>query len=158
MTVTEIRVLIIEDDPHKLNDVAGCVRSAIKGAVITEAKSVGAGSKQIRVADFDLVVLDMVLPSFSSPGGGQQAQGGQQILRTIGRYAHHLPVILISQYPAVEIEDRSIETGVAKEDLTQQFGVQVVDSIHYDYQSGEWKQQLQLALDEFLDAYSNNRR
>jgi len=82
------RILLIEDDAAIRQGVADALRFA--GYHTMEAGNVPDGLETARVADVDLILLDLVLP------GGKAGQGGLDILKDVRTTRPTLPVIVMT--------------------------------------------------------------
>ena len=82
------RILLIEDDAAIRQGVADALRFA--GYHTMEAGNVPDGLETARVADVDLILLDLVLP------GGKAGQGGLDILKDVRSIRPTLPVIVMT--------------------------------------------------------------
>ena len=143
-----MHVLMVEDDPHKKTDLAKCVTR--RDWNLTCAVSVNEAKRLIRTESFDLLLLDMVLPTFSQAGGGQQAQGGHDIMRTVAKYKAELPVILVTQYPDVEVQGATFPVKKSVSVLRYQYKVNLINAIHFDYKNQDWFAELEDAIESYF--------
>lgn len=137
-------VLIIEDDKFKAEDLLGLFHRQYEVTVVT---SVREAVVQVINRDFDLVILDMALPTFgtsaSSPGGTAQPQGGVEVLREMQAAKRTGAVVVVSQYPDVEIEGRFVVLAECPSQLSRRYEVSVVSAVLYHFQDDEWRTQLE---------------
>lgn len=146
-----MRLLLVEDDEFKATDLAKAVSESVGDVVVDRAASVTSASRAILEGEYDLCVLDMSLPTFdlSGPGGGgsPQGQGGLDVLR-LARHIEHPPAFLIvTQYPDIEIDRVDVPLSRAGKHLRAAFGADVLECIHYEFDSDAWRFAFQAALD-----------
>ncbi len=79
-----LKVLIVDDDTEKTNDVADYVRQTCgaEGVNVEMRGSVQAGADAMSSTQFDLLIIDICLPLYESEAA--QVDGGLDLLRRIG--------------------------------------------------------------------------
>jgi len=90
--------------------------------------------------DFDLIILDMALPTFSADGsaaarGHDQAMGGVEVLRALKSRAIVSKIIIITQYPEIAVGGDRLKLGVAADFLSKRYGQNVIGGVLYKYRS-----------------------
>ena len=79
----------MEDEPHKKEELTASLEGFFKGeADLEHVDSVHAAYWAVSEHDYDLIILDMALPTFTAEGdaaerGFDQAQGGVEVLRAL---------------------------------------------------------------------------
>ena len=145
----QTRVLIVEDDNFKANDLCVLIGNA---NIMTVVGSVRDAVVRVFDEKFDLILLDMSLPTFrsdlSSAGGTSQAQGGVEVLRAIRSKGAETPVILVSQYPDLEMDGKFLSLISSPPILSERYGINVVGAVLYDFQDRAWADQLEKVLSE----------
>lgn len=140
-----MRVLLIEDEEHKANDLTVRLRAA--GISAGDTVQVG-GVRQavLKVTDsvFDLVVVDMALPTFSDSadnisGGTAQAVGGIEVLRALSAAGISTKIIIVTQYPDIIVGGNRVKLGQAARVLSKQYKQQVLGAVLYSYKTPEWE-------------------
>ncbi len=138
-----MRVLVIEDDEFKAADILRAIEELDRAIETERAASVTSALRKITTEDFDLLVLDMSLPTFdlSGPGGGgsPQGQGGVEVLRLAKWLGKDTPVVVVTQYPDIEIDGREAPLSVAAARLSTRFEVDVKLCILYEFDSDVWR-------------------
>lgn len=139
-------LLIVEDDEYKATDLIKTVNVGIGVNDIQRAASVTSALRAINGSHFDLVILDMSLPTFdiSGPGGGgsPQSQGGVEVLRLASRLDNRSPFVVITQYPDIEVDGHEVALGNAAQVLSQKFGVPVLGCLLYEFDDDAWREPL----------------
>ena len=128
-----MNILLVEDLISKANKVAEAVCSICgEKTVITRASSVASGLKALSKTQFDLLLLDLVLPL--RDGGKPQKASGTELLGEIvdgtsARKPTH--IICLTQYPdQADVLDTRIQLGLAH-------------IVKYDERSAEWRDALE---------------
>jgi CheY-like chemotaxis protein len=146
MTSPFFRVLVVEDDPHKRDQIARVIQSERAEAVLVEAQSVNAAKDRLRDTQFELVVLDMSLPSYSvdaaETGGYPQVFGGRELLSYLDFLDATALVIVITQFDRFDsgIEDITLESLAAE--LRGKFSKRLLSVIHFSSTSEAWRSEL----------------
>ena len=82
-----MKILLVEDDEHKMKDIIQFLESTKKGVVIDTAFSVESGVQKGVDAQYDLILLDMTIPNFditdTSDGGKSYKNGGEIIVKEL---------------------------------------------------------------------------
>jgi CheY-like chemotaxis protein len=147
-------ILVVEDDEYKSADICRVIADIIPAAALSRAQSVTSALRSISSRKFDLVVLDMSLPTFdlSGPGGGgsPQSQGGVEVLRLAKKLGSTIPVIVVTQYPDVEFDGLEVPLAEAAVRLSARFGMNVLGCIAYEFDRGTWKEELIARLTEII--------
>lgn len=133
------KILVVEDDDFKLVQLEEELRDF---GLVTRVQSVRDAVVSVLRNEYELVILDMALPTFTrsllSPGGTAQAQGGMEVVRALRSRKSQTPVIIVSQYPDLEIDGEFFSLLMAPVVLTQRYGLAVVGSILFDFQNRGW--------------------
>jgi CheY-like chemotaxis protein len=95
-------ILLIEDDQHKARQIEAFLAKRDTSMRVTLTSSVNSGMRALAENKFNLVLMDMSLPTFDikpgEPGGRPQGFGGLEVLRFMERKALHVPVIVVTQF------------------------------------------------------------
>lgn len=145
-----MKILLVEDDKFKENLIV-CELYKLPGShEIVVAKSVASAVGKLSTGSFDLIVLDVSLPSHdrsSAASSLQMPSGGLEILYELAYEERLSPVIIITQYPEIELESkRALPIKSAHKVLADATGAKILDVIHFDKAGEEWKRQLAEAL------------
>lgn len=91
--------------------------------------------------EFDLIVLDMALPTFSPDGGAaldrghDQALGGVEVLRALKQRNLKSRIVIITQYPDITIGGKRIKLSEAAGVLSRRYDQDVIGGVLYKYKS-----------------------
>jgi CheY-like chemotaxis protein len=142
-----MKLLIVEDDRFKRDSILAKVDN--EGTVFQGPKlagSVQAGIKAIIEDVFDLLILDMALPSHDlKPGAGPSTNllsGGIEIIMQLSYLQRNDKVVVLTQYPEIEIDGVLLPLSKAKSELATSFYTGVIDVILYDNERVEWADRL----------------
>ena len=143
-------VLLIEDDHFKQELVEAAIRDARVNACVTVGRSVQQAVRLIRAGRYDLIVLDIALPSHESrPGGAQpisQPSGGMEVLLELSYDGRSDPVIIVTQFPEIELDGRLHPLSKVIQALADNISANVVDVIYFSAQDAGWRERLKRAL------------
>src|SRR5258708_830765 len=97
-----MRLLVVEDDENKRTQILGFLGERFSWVKVVAAESLQSGLKLIVSDQFDLILLDMTLPTFDvgidEDGGRPRAYAGREILRQMDRRKIATPVIVLTQF------------------------------------------------------------
>jgi CheY-like chemotaxis protein len=90
--------------------------------------------------EFDLIILDMALPTYSTDGsaaerGHDQALGGVEVLRALKARGVTSTVIIITQYPDINVGGKRLKLGEAPKILSKRYQQDVIGAVLYKYKS-----------------------
>lgn len=118
-----MKILLVEDEDPKRNNILGTLAKMSPKPEVAEARSVTSALRSLRSFAFDLVLLDMSLPSFDvgpgEPGGRPQGFGGIEVLRSMDRFGVRTPVVVITAYEAFPSGGTQIPLDALRADLTK---------------------------------------
>lgn len=101
-----MRVLVVEDDDFKFEDIADLLQTLPLAVEATRASSVQAGYEAIQRAGYDYIILDMALPSHNLVAGTgnpyPEPVGGLEVLLELADQRRPEKVIVLTQYPSIE--------------------------------------------------------
>ena len=97
-----MKILLVEDDEHKMNDIIMYLQSNIKNVSINTAYSIASGVEKAMDNQCDLVLLDMTIPNFditeTSDGGKSYKNGGEIIVKELLDEEIDFRCAIITQY------------------------------------------------------------
>ena len=148
-----MRILVVEDDEFKAEQLRPILRR--RGEIVL-AQSVREAVVTVLSSSFDLVVLDMALPTFTksplSSGGTAQAQGGMEVVRALRSRRASVPVIIVSQYPDLEIEGSFVALQSCPEVLQERYDVNLVGAVLFDFDDRSWEERFRGLVEQACES------
>src|SRR4051794_17674841 len=119
------KILLIEDDDKKIKDIAEFINGRYDNKSLIIKKSYQSGLKELIQGNYDLLLLDMSIPtwekSIEESGGDYEKFGGYKILREIIRKNIQVKTILITMFDDFGESDTSITLNQLNEILKEEF-------------------------------------
>lgn len=145
-----VEVLLVEDEVHKRAELTDCIVN-IFGSPPDHVDSVRSAVLQVIQKDYDLIVLDMALPTFSSNSSDQhkghdQAQGGIEVLRALKSNKKEAKIIIVTQYHDFYIGGSKIKLKDSPKIINEKYNQNVVGAILYKYKSTSTLQKITAIL------------
>jgi len=144
------KILVIEDDDPKLEQILALLE--ISSSLDVEvAKSLNGACKCIDNKEYDLVLLDMSLPTFDNgmtvgASGRQKTFGGKEILMYIWENEKDLPVIVLTQFKDFPADEGPINLPQLHIQLKKEFPGIYFGHVYFEHDNDSWK----TALKDFL--------
>jgi len=144
-----MNILIIEDDVNKSKQIADFMLSKQLGD-IEIAKSYQGGLKAILTGRYDLIILDMSLPTFDikgrETGGPYRSYAGEEILSEMERKNIFCDVIVITQYENFGEGKDYMTLEQLRERLKKNYLQNYRSTIFYSAAEANWKEELDRTL------------
>jgi DNA-binding response OmpR family regulator len=144
-----LRVLIVEDDPHKLTQLRKEVAGTQSAATISVAMSLQEATDILSSNDFEVVLLDMAIPSHGgetvSTDVYSQPVGGLDVLLFLSSNGRSERVIVLTQYPTIEYNRQHVPLRKVRDRIVED-GVGNLEAVVLFADDGNWKIQLQYFL------------
>jgi len=145
-----MKLLLIEDDPHKSKQILDYVQATFPFIEITHARAYQSGLKAIITNDFPLILLDMQLPNFEIKSGEDgykfRKLAGMDILREIVRKKRSCKVVVVTQFETFGEGENYIDLSSLKKILMEQFKGVYYDTIFYGADQSKWQKELEKVL------------
>lgn len=137
-----MKILIIEDDPIKMNNIENLIESTFKDISVVKCVSYMSGVNKILQNEFDLILLDMSLPLYDDAIQTAKPKnfGGRDILKEMKRHKKKSTVKIITQYN--EFDDGSISMKDLDAQLKNIYPSNYRGYIHYETKLNLWQSQL----------------
>ncbi len=114
-----MRVLIVEDTEAKMKVIEECIKTIRNDWEFTEARSYSDGIQKIYERGWNLILLDMSLPTYTishtESGGTKKPVAGKEIMKRMLSREIYIPVIIITQF------DTFGDNQISLESLTREF-------------------------------------
>lgn len=150
-----VKILLVEDEPHKREEITVYLRDFLGPSLeLEQTDSVRSAVISVSQNDFDLIVLDMALPTFSSDdessdGGQDQALGGIEVLRALKQSQRNSRVIIVTQHPEISVGGRTrVKLKDARVALSKRYGLTIAGVVLYSYRSPNNRSRLLVALEK----------
>lgn len=141
-------ILIVEDDDHKSSRIEVVLQN-----VLAESKpshiivdNVMSAVRFLVDNTPNKIILDMSLPSHKAlPGEGTPLPlptGGIEVLFELkSKKLVDIPILVLTQYPEIEIEDEAIPVDESADVLMEVYGFSQIDACFYDREnSAGWEE------------------
>lgn len=146
-------VLLIEDEVHKREELSGYLQEyKIGEEFITVVDSVRQAIRTVEMRNYDLIILDMALPTFTIQddvldGGLDQALGGMEVLRSLQLFGKAAKIIIVTQHPEISIGGKRMKLKEAQVALKKKYNQDIKGAVLYRYKSSSNHQKLRKILD-----------
>ncbi|MCZ2083275.1 MAG: response regulator [Flavobacteriales bacterium] len=139
------KVLLVEDDEDKRNQIIHYLNGNFI-CELEEVRSYHSALNAVRTQDFDLILLDMTIPTFDitsmEPGGRSQPFGGELILSEMDRKSIDSKVVIITQFDLFGEGDEEIGLSDLNRRLINQFSDIYIGAIQYSISYNSWQELL----------------
>jgi response regulator len=143
-----VKILIIEDDKNKRNQIIERLSGYFPDLEFIVKSSFQQGVKTLRSSSFDILLLDMTLPTFdidiNSSGGKIRNFAGMDILDVMQQRKIVLKTIVITQYES--FGEELVTISQMKDILRERYNKNFVDIIYYSSSSKSWFESLKKLL------------
>lgn len=130
-------ILIVEDDEYKSSKIIELIDELSSNIDREIVDNVRDGVSFLKQRIPSKIILDMSLPSHKAlQGKGTPLPlptGGIEILFELHkRKLFDLPVLILTQYPEIEIENEPIPTEKAADAIKKEYGFKNIEACYYD--------------------------
>jgi len=147
-----MKILLVEDDEDKREQLISFIKEKIK-CDLFEVRSFQSGLKMIKKEHFDLILLDMTMPTFditpTESGGRSQPFGGEMLIYEMIRREIAIKVIVVTQFDLFGKGDEEITLKELDLRLANQFKNIYLGAVQYSINYTGWKESL---LGKIMDA------
>jgi len=140
-----LSILIVEDDEHKSSRITALIQSDYPEIRFEITESVRDAVTHVNKKTPSKIILDMSLPSHM-PGIGvgnplSMPTGGIEVLFELRKLGfRNLPILILTQYPEIEIENEPYALDEASEAFLELYGMSNIAVSHYDNDlDDEWR-------------------
>ena len=139
-------ILVIEDDESKRAQICSVITQTFESIEMFSAKSYQSGLKELIRRSFDLVVLDMTMPTFdrsqSEPGGRVRPFAGRDILEQVDRRRIRCRAVVVTGFEILGEGESEKTLSALSTELAARFPQIYCGSIHYNPAVNEWESEL----------------
>lgn len=154
-----MKILIVENDNIKSSQVIKFINKElhISNDKITVKKSFQSGLESILTSKYDLLILDMSLPTFdineSDDGGETLDRGGEIILQEMSRENIIIPALILTQY-----EDfGDISLSEIDDLLKKEYSDFYLGCVYYNVSQDDWKLELKKLINNKNYDFNSHR-
>jgi DNA-binding NtrC family response regulator len=148
-----MKCLLIEDDTNKTKNLEIFLQENYKYYELMICRSYQSGLKALFQAEFQLVLLDMQLPTFDIKSGEDghkfRKMAGVDILNEIKRKNRKTKVIVVTQYATFGEGEHFIDLNALKLELKKSYPLLYLDTVFYDPQFSSWQDHLKNVINNF---------
>lgn len=149
----DVKILIVEDNPKKMLNLKLWIESKSSDVIIKEAVSYTSGIRAIYNGEWDLVFLDMSLPTYDitpqEQGGDKKPLAGKEIMRRMLYKKLNVPVIIITQFETFGENETSID--LLNKEFEESYSSIWQGTINYDEINTGWKEALDKIFTKLME-------
>lgn len=146
-----LNILVVEDNPHKRLRIVEYLNTSHADIKVTEKWSFTSGNQALLHSIFDLVLLDISLPTYdrigSESGGRFRTLGGREIARKIARSNIPTKIIFVTQYDAFSDKGTSYTFDSLKSELKRECGERFLGMVFFNSTQTTWKEVISKAIE-----------
>lgn len=139
-------VLLVEDDAFKQRELEGALLELMPGVEVSVGRSVRQSLSLLAERAYDLIVLDMALPSHEvRPAAAQpmsQPSGGVELLLELSYEERRDPVIIMTQHPEIEFDGRLYTLSQFARAFGKKASANLLGSIYFNVLDSGWRTEL----------------
>lgn len=134
-----MKILLVEDEIHKRDEILNCV-AQVYSSPPEVVDAVNGAVLKVMESDYDLIILDMALPTFGDSSddkkkGHDQAQGGVEVLRALKANKKTAKVIIVTQYPDFYVGGTRVKLKDSSKLIFEKYNQTVIGAVLYHYKS-----------------------
>lgn len=141
-----MKILIVEDDQNKKKQIISYLTEVLENTIIQSKLSYKSGLKEITNNTYDLIILDMSMPTFDitnlDSGGKVLPFAGKEILRQMKRRSNITPTIVVTQFERFGDYEKSLNLEELKKELEKEYEGIYIGTVYYNPASSSWRKDL----------------
>lgn len=145
-----MKILIVEDNKDKRNNIKNFFQKRVENVIFGEAKSYSSGLSEIYGKKWDLVILDMSLPTYdishTETGGEKKPVAGKEILRRMQNRKIITPTIIVTQFDV--FGEKQISLKSLNEEFREKYSQIWQGTVSYD--KSTWQIELDKIIEELI--------
>lgn len=147
-----MKILLIEDDKKKSEDIRDYISDMDKSFEVTVKESYQSGLSELLSARYDLLLLDMSMPTWDKSSSEQSGYfekfGGYKIMREMSRKNKIIKTILVTMFDNFGEADLNLTLSQIDKNLRNDFAGFYIDFVYYNSQENEWKEKLSQLINQ----------
>lgn len=140
------KFLLIEDDSNKSKQIIDFIEENFINSTTILKRSYQSGLKELNINKYDLVLLDMQLPTFDIKSGEDgykfRKLAGVDILKELKRKKKECKIIIVTQFETFGEGEFYIELEDLKRNLKNEYKDLYIDTVYYNAGQTKWKEEL----------------
>ncbi len=145
-------ILIVEDDENKRNQLIKFIEEKYNSIEVDIAKSFHSGLESVLSKQYDLILLDITMPTYDishdEDGGRPQQYAGRDLLRQMKRRKLTATVIVVTQYDVFGDESDSLSLSQLDKQLNEDYPDIYHGTVYYNAAIGDWKNILEETINQ----------
>jgi DNA-binding NarL/FixJ family response regulator len=141
-----MKFLLVEDDALKSENIQSFLQSEFPLDEVTVARSFQSGRRQAESNNFDLLILDMTLPTYDvaprSREGRTRSKGGRELMRKIKLTGISLKAIVVTQFSSFGEGPDAVTFDILMKECLHELPDVFLGGIFYKSSSENWKKEL----------------
>lgn len=137
-----MKILIVEDTNDKMKEIEKQLKIKFKQCEIVETRSYSEGIKNVYKNGWDLIILDMSLPTYTvshtENGGAKKPMAGSEIIKRMYSRKIYIPTIVITQFDIFGESQISLDS--LNQEFEKKYGIVWKGTISYNKQG--WQGEL----------------
>lgn len=145
-------VLLVEDEMAKAEDIQGFLHVRFDECIVEIARSVRSAVDALRGKTvFDLVILDMSLPTFDitdlESGGSPKGFGGVEVLKYLQKVENNTPTIVVTAFEAFSQGAIVVNLDEMRQRLAIEFPQAFRGAVYYNVMFNTWATELESCIE-----------
>lgn len=149
-----IDILIADDDNDKTNDLVRVIKKELDVGRIDFSISYNSTAKKLKNNNYDLVLLDMSMPTFDPKSIKSKptlkALAGKDIMVKLKYRGISVPVIVVTQFDIFGRHSDAVGIEHLISDLKNDFPDNFIGCVYYNTQSNLWEKELINMIDGII--------
>lgn len=146
------KIIILEDDTLKSRAIEEYMRSIDDNFQIVTADSYNSGLRKLKAEWFNLLILDMSMPTFSNDFLTNESSfekfAGIMILKELRRIKREMPAILFTMFDDFGSNGYSISLTDLDSELREAFPDSYWGYVYFESGSTNWENEIKKILDD----------
>jgi len=148
------RILFIEDNKTKIEDIKSFLEEKYKDVNLSVKESFTSGLRELFTNDYDIVFLDMSLPTREGSQNNSlnsfEQLGGHKILSEMKRKELFLPTIVITMFRDFGVGQSFMDLNEIDDMCKDEFKTFYKGVVYYSSREDSWKDKLNNYLIELI--------
>jgi CheY-like chemotaxis protein len=148
------KILIADDNKEKLSNIEEFLKGEFQDINMDFAFSYNSTTKKLKSGDYELLILDMSMPTFDLNDKGStgvvRPLAGKDIMGKLQYREVNIPVIIITQFDVFGRHSDTVDLNDLIDDLYSSFPENFKGCVFYDPSSNQWCHDLSSKIKEVI--------